>query len=213
MSVTTTLYTKAGAEAGTVDLPEALFAAPVNTAVLHQAVVAQLAGRRTGTADTKTRGEVRGGGKKPYRQKGTGRARQGTRSAPHYRGGGVVFGPHPRSYDQKLPKKMRRLALRSALTAKLGDDAIRVIDAFGMDTEPRTRVFAGILLALGAGDGHERRVLVVAPAKDEMLLRSAANLPSVSVILADSLNVVDLLNADAILIEQPALARMDEVYA
>jgi len=209
----TTLYDRTGATVGSVDLNEVLFGATVNEAVLHQAVVAQLAGRHLGTHDTKTRGEVRGGGKKPYRQKGTGRARQGTRSAPHYRGGGVVFGPHPRSYDQKLPKKMRRLALRSALTAKLGDDAIRVIDAFGMDTEPRTRVFAGILLALGAGDGHERRVLVVAPAKDEMLLRSAANLPSVSVILADSLNVVDLLNADAILIEQPALARMDEVYA
>ena len=209
----TTLYDRTGATIGSVDLNEVLFGATVNEAVLHQAVVAQLAGRHLGTHDTKTRGEVRGGGKKPYRQKGTGRARQGTRSAPHYRGGGVVFGPHPRSYDQKLPKKMRRLALRSALTAKLGDDAIRVIDAFGMDTEPRTRVFAGILLALGAGDGHERRVLVVAPAKDEMLLRSAANLPSVSVILADSLSVVDLLNADAILIEQPALARMDEVYA
>jgi large subunit ribosomal protein L4 len=209
----TDLYDRTGATVGSVDLSEVLFAAPVNEAVLHQAVVAQLAGRHLGTHDTKTRGEVRGGGKKPYRQKGTGRARQGTRTAPHYRGGGVVFGPHPRSYDQKLPKKMRRLALRSALTAKLGDDAIRVIDSFGMATEPRTKVFAGILQALGAGDGHERRVLVVAPAKDEMLLRSAANLPSVSVILADSLNVVDLLNADAILIEQPALARMDEVYA
>ena len=209
----TTLYDRTGATVGSVDLSEVLFAAPVNEAVLHQAVVAQLAGRHLGTHDTKTRGEVRGGGKKPYRQKGTGRARQGTRSAPHFRGGGVVFGPHPRSYDQKLPKKMRRLALRSALTAKLGDDAIRVVDTFGMAAEPRTKVFAGILQALGAGDGHERRVLVVAPAKDEMLLRSAANLPSVSVILADSLNVVDLLNADAILIEQPALARMDEVYA
>jgi large subunit ribosomal protein L4 len=209
----TTLYDRTGATVGSVDLSEVLFAAPVNEAVLHQAVIAQLAGRHLGTHDTKTRGEVRGGGKKPYRQKGTGRARQGTRSAPHFRGGGVVFGPHPRSYDQKLPKKMRRLALRSALTAKLGDDAIRVIDTFGMAAEPRTKVFAGILQALGAGDGHERRVLVVAPAKDEMLLRSAANLPSVSVILADSLNVVDLLNADAILIEQPALARMDEVYA
>jgi len=175
--------------------------------------VAQLAGRRTGTASTKTRGEVRGGGKKPYRQKGTGRARQGSRVAPHYRGGGVVFGPHPRSYEQKLPKKMRRLALRSALTAKFGDDAIRVIDAFGMDAEPKTRAFAAILQALGAGDGHGRRVLIVAPSRDDMLLRSAANLPSVSVILADSLNVVDLLNADAVVIEQPALARMEEVYS
>jgi large subunit ribosomal protein L4 len=108
---------------------------------------------------------------------------------------------------------MRRLALRSALTAKLGDDAIRVVDKFGMESEPRTKVFATILAALGAGDGHGRRVLVVAPAKDAMLLRSAANLPSVSIILADSLNVVDLLNADSILIEQASLARMDEVYA
>ena len=209
----TNLYDRTGATVGSVDLADSLFAAPVNEAVLHQAVVAQLAGRRTGTADTKTRGEVRGGGKKPYRQKGTGRARQGSRTAPHYRGGGVVFGPHPRSYDQKLPKKMRRLALRSALTAKFGDDAIRVVDHFGMDTEPKTKAFVGVLEALGAGDGHERRVLVVAPAKDGFLVRSAANLPSVTIILADSLNVVDLLNADSVLIEQPALARIEEVYA
>ncbi len=209
----TTLYDRTGASVGSVDLAETLFAAPVNEAVLHQAVTAQLAGRRTGTHDTRTRGEVRGGGRKPYRQKGTGRARQGSRTAPHYRGGGAVFGPHPRSYEQRLPKKMRRLALRSALTAKFGDDAIRVIDRFGMDEEPRTRAFVAVLEALGAGDGHARRVLVVAPARDEPLLRSAANLPSVSVILADSLNVVDLLNADAVLIEQPALARIEEVYA
>jgi large subunit ribosomal protein L4 len=209
----TTLYDRTGATVGSVDLADALFAAPVNEAVLHQAVVAQLAGRRTGTADTKTRGEVRGGGKKPYRQKGTGRARQGHRTAPHFKGGGVVFGPHPRSYDQKLPKKMRRLALRSALSAKFTDEAIKVVQAFGMADEPKTKAFVSVLEALGAGDGHERRVLVVAPAKDEPLLRSAANLPSVTIILADSLNVVDLLNADAVLIEQPALARIEEVYA
>ena len=209
----TTLYDRTGATVGNVDLVDSLWAAPVNEAVLHQAVVAQLAGRRTGTHDTRTRGEVQGGGKKPYRQKGTGRARQGSRTAPHYRGGGVVFGPHPRSYEQKLPRKMRRIALRSALTAKFGDDAVRVVDRFGMDDEPRTRALVAVLEALGAGDGHERRVLVVAPAKDGFLLRSAANLPSVSVILADSLNVVDLLNADSILIEQPALARIEEVYA
>jgi len=209
----TNLYDRTGATVGSVDLAEVLFAAPVNEAVLHQAMVAQLAGRRIGTSDTKTRGEVRGGGRKPYRQKGTGRARQGSRTAPHYRGGGAVFGPHPRSYAQRLPKKMRRIALRSALTAKLGDDAIRVIDRFDMAEEPKTRSLVSVLEALGAGDGHARRVLVVAPAVDEPLLRSAANLPSVSVILADSLNVVDLLNADAVLIEQPALARMEEVYA
>ena len=209
----TTVYDRTGATVGSVDLADALFAAPVNEAVLHQAVVAQLAGRRLGTSDTKTRGEVRGGGKKPYRQKGTGRARQGHRTAPHFRGGGGVFGPHPRSYDQKLPKKMRRLALRSALSAKFSDDAIRVVSAFGMADEPRTKAFVSVLEALGAGDGHERRVLVVAPARDVPLLRSAQNLPSVTIILADSLNVVDLLNADAVLIEQPALARIEEVYA
>src|SRR5262245_38222607 len=104
----TTLFDRTGASVGSVDLHHELFAAPVNEAVLHQVVTAQLAGRRTGTHDSKTRGEVRGGGKKPYRQKGTGRARQGSRTAPHYRGGGAVFGPHPRSYEQRLPRKMKR---------------------------------------------------------------------------------------------------------
>src|SRR5215213_4493731 len=197
----TTLYDRSGKSVGNVELADALFAAPVNAAVLHQVVTAQLAGRRTGTADTKTRGEIRGGGKKPYRQKGTGRARQGSPSAPHYRGGGTVFGPHPRSYEQRLPRKMKRLALRGALTAKLGDDAIRVIDAFGLEAI-RTKDFVTVLSALNATG----RVLVVAPARDEKLTLSARNLPTVEVILADSLNVVDLLRADTVLIEQPALA-------
>jgi len=204
----TTLYDRTGASIGTVDLSELLFAAPVNAAVLHQVVTAQLAGRRTGTSNTKTRGEVRGGGKKPYRQKGTGRARQGSISAPHYRGGGVVFGPHPRSYEQRLPRKMKKLALRGALTAKLGDNAIKVIDAFGLDAI-KTRELVAVLAAVQAGG----RVLVVAPGRNQNLDLSARNLPTVEVILADSLNVVDLLRADVVLIEQPALARMEEVYA
>jgi large subunit ribosomal protein L4 len=204
---TTILYDRAGKNLGDVELNAELFDAPVNVAVLHQVVTAQLAGRRTGTSDTKTRGEVRGGGRKPYKQKGTGRARQGSRTAPHYRGGGAVFGPHPRSYEQRLPRKMRRLALRGALTAKLGDEAIRIVDAFGLEGF-KTRDIAGILLALNATG----RVLVVAPAADEQLRVSARNLPTVEVILADSLNVVDLVNADTIVIEQPALARMVEVY-
>jgi large subunit ribosomal protein L4 len=204
----TTLYDRTGKSVGSVELADALFAAPVNAAVLHQVVTAQLAGRHLGTADTKTRGEVRGGGRKPYRQKGTGRARQGSRTAPHYRGGGAVFGPHPRSYEQRLPRKMKRLALRGALTAKLGDDAIKVIDAFGLEAI-KTRDLAGVLIALSA----HGRVLVVAPGRDQTLELSARNLPTVEVILADSLNVVDLLNADAVLIEQPALARIEEVYA
>jgi large subunit ribosomal protein L4 len=204
----TILFDKTGKNVGKVELSDALFAAPVNAAVLHQVVTAQLAGRRTGTHDTKTRGEVRGGGKKPYRQKGTGRARQGSRTAPHYRGGGAVFGPHPRSYEQRLPRKMKRLALRGALTAKLGDEAIKIIDAFGIEAI-KTRDLAGVL---GALEAHGR-VLVVAPGRDEKLELSARNLPTVEVILADSLNVVDLLKADIVLIEQPALARMEEVYA
>jgi large subunit ribosomal protein L4 len=204
----TTLYDRTGAEVGSVDLSESLFAAPVNAAVMHQVVIAQLAGRRLGTSNTKTRGDVRGGGRKPYKQKGTGRARQGSRRAPHFAGGGVVFGPHPRSYEQRLPRKMKRLALRGALTAKYDDNAIRVVDSFGLEA-PRTRELLAVLTALKAGG----RILVVAPGRDEKLDLSARNLPRVEVILADSLNVVDLLNADAVIIEQPALARMEEVYA
>ena len=203
----TTLYDRTGASIGSVDLSDELFAAPVNAAVIHQVVIAQLAARRLGTSNTKTRGEVRGGGRKPYRQKGTGRARQGSRTAPHYRGGGVVFGPHPRSYEQRLPRKMRQLALRGALTAKLADGEIKVLDSFGL-AGIKTRDLVGVLAALTATG----RVLVVAPNADEKLRLSARNVPTVDIILADSLNVVALLRADTVVIEQPALARMQEVY-
>jgi large subunit ribosomal protein L4 len=205
---TATLYTKTGSEAGTIDLPDALFAAPVNAAVMHQAVVAQLAGRRTGTADTKTRAEVRGGGRKPYRQKGTGRARQGSRSAPHYAGGGVVFGPHPRSYAQRLPRRMKRLALVGALTSKFGDGAVRVVEDLDLEA-PRTRELVGYLGALGL----RGRILLVEPARDERLELSARNVPGVNVIRADSLNVVDVMNADVLLITAPSISTMAEVYA
>jgi large subunit ribosomal protein L4 len=204
----TDLYDRTGKTIGSVELSDQLFDAPVNAAVLHQVVTAQLAGRHLGTHDTKTRGEVRGGGRKPYRQKGTGRARQGHRTAPHFRGGGVVFGPHPRSYAQRLPRKMKQLALRGALTAKFGDDAIKIVDGFGIEAI-KTRDLVGVLAAIGATG----RVLLVSPGRDEKLQMSSRNLPTVEVILADSLNVVDLLNADTVLIEQPALARMEEVYA
>ncbi len=205
---TTTLYTKTGTEAGTVDLPDTLFAAPVNEAVMHQAVVAQLAGRRIGTASTKTRGMVAGGGAKPYRQKGTGRARQGSRRAPHYAGGGVVFGPHPRSYEQRFPKRMKRLALQGALTSKFDDGAIKVVEDLGLD-EIKTKVLVGYLDSLQATG----RVLVVASGKDEKLELSARNLPGVTIIRADSLNVVDVLDADVLLITQPSLPTLSEVYA
>ena len=204
----TTLWTKTGEEAGTVELPDRLFAASVNEAVLHQAVTAQLAARRLGTHDTKTRAEVSGGGKKPWRQKGTGRSRQGSRRAPHWTGGGIVFGPHPRSYDQRLPKQMRRLALRSALTTKFTGGAVKVVEDLAMDAI-RTRELLGYLDALQASG----RVLVVAPVRDERLELSARTLPTVSVILADSLNTVDVLNADLLLITQPAVATMTEVYS
>ena len=207
-TLTVDVIDASGKKAGTADLPAEVFDVQTNVPLIHQVVVAQMAAARQGTHSTKRRGEVSGGGKKPYRQKGTGRARQGSRTAPHYRGGGAVFGPHPRSYVQRLPRKMKRLALRGALTAKFGDEAIRVIDSFGLEAI-RTKDFAGVLSALDA----KGRVLVVAPGGDEKLVLSARNLPAVEVILADSLNVVDLLKADVVLIEQPALARMQEVYA
>ncbi len=204
----TTLFNKAGKDIGKVDLPEILFNAEINEALIHQAVTAQLAARRTGTASTKTRGMVRGGGAKPYRQKGTGRARQGSRSAPHYRGGGVVFGPHPRSYEQRLPKRMKRAALHGALTAKYTDGAVRVVDELGLDA-PKTRDLAGYLDALKANG----RVLVVATGSDSNLELSARNLPQVVLIRADSLNVVDVLNADILLITKGSLDTMAQVYA
>jgi len=205
---TTPLYDKTGSEAGTIDLPDALFAAPVNTAVMHQAVVAQLAGRRIGTASTKTRSEVRGGGRKPYRQKGTGRARQGTRSAPHYAGGGVVFGPTPRQYDKRMPKRMRRLALVGALTSKFDDGAIKVVNDLQLE-EIKTRQLLDHLASLQAAG----KILVVEDGKNEALELSARNVPGIIVIRSDSLNVVDVIDADAILITKPSIATMSEVYA
>ena len=204
----TTMLTADGKEAGSVDLAETLFAAPINESVIHQAVVRQLAGRRVGSADTLTRGEVRGGGKKPWRQKGTGRARQGTKSAPQWAGGGVVFGPHPRSYEQRMPAKMRRSALSGVLTAKQADGAVRVVEGFGLD-EIKTRTMLDRLGAWNAGG----KVLVVLAARDEKVERSCRNLQEVRVILADSLNVVDLLQADTIVFTREALDRAQAVYA
>jgi large subunit ribosomal protein L4 len=203
----TTILTADGKEGGTVDLAETLFAAPINEALIHQAVVRQMAGRRLGTADTLTRGEVRGGGRKPWRQKGTGRSRQGTRTAPQWAGGGVVFGPHPRSYDQKMPAKMRRSALRGVLSAKQADGAVRVVEALEL-AEARTKLMLEQLAAWNA----EGKVLLVLAARDESVERSARNLRHVRLILADSLNVVDLLEADTVVFTREALDRAQEVY-
>ncbi len=204
----TTILKADGKEGGKVDLAETLFAAPISEALIHQAVIRQLAGRRVGTSDTLTRGEVNGGGKKPWRQKGTGRARQGTKTAPHWAGGGVVFGPHPRSYAQKMPSKMRRSALRGVLSAKQADGAVRVVEGFDLD-ESKTKAMLGRLSAWKA----EGKVLVILAARDPRVELAARNLREVRVILADSLNVVDLLDADTLVFTQDALSRAQEVYA
>ncbi|HUH16825.1 MAG TPA: 50S ribosomal protein L4 [Methylomirabilota bacterium] len=208
MPQTTTMLKADGKSGDSVELAETLFGAPVNESLIHQAVTCQLAGRRVGTADTLTRGQVRGGGRKPWRQKGTGRARQGTRSAPHWAGGGVVFGPHPRSYEQKMPTKMRRSALRGVLSAKQAEGAVRVVEGFDLD-EIGTRAIIERLTGWKA----EGKVLLVLPARDQTIELSCRNLREVRVIMADSLNVVDLLEADTVVFTREGLKRAQEVYA
>ncbi|MEY4388801.1 MAG: ribosomal protein l4 [Chloroflexota bacterium] len=201
---TVDVFSKAGAKVGSVELPPA-FSSPVNESLIHQAVISQLAGRRTGTHASKKRGAVAGGGRKPWRQKGTGRARQGSTRSPQWKGGGVVFGPQVRSHEIPFPKRMRRAALLGALSAKV--ETLKVVDAIGIEV-PKTKAIAGMCTALKAG----RRVLVVAPVVDSALVKSVANIPNVSALRADSLNVVDLVNADTIIVEQAALATIQEVY-
>lgn len=197
-----------GAVTGTLELAADVFAAPFNEAVVHQALVRQLANARQGTHDTRTRAEVRGGGRKPYRQKGTGRARQGSIRAPHYTGGGIVFGPHPRSYRQDMPRKQRRLALRSALSAKAQAGQIRVLSGFSLE-RPRTKVVRQLLAAIGAG----QRVLLVLGSHHEVLELSARNLPAVRTILAANLNVRDLLVADTVVMTPDAVSHVQEQLA
>jgi len=197
--------TQDGAEDGSVELADSVFGVAVNQAVLHQAVVRQLAGARQGTHDTKTRGEVSGGGRKPYRQKGTGRARQGSIRAPHWRGGGTVFGPTPRDHALAMPRKQRRIALRSALAAKAADGVIQVVGSFEYE-RPRTKDFATFLEKAGAG----RRVLLVVEAHIENLELSARNIPQVKLILASNINVRDVLIADTIIVTKEALGAITE---
>jgi large subunit ribosomal protein L4 len=208
MAQTATILNPSGTASGEVELADALFDAPVNESVIHQAVVRQQAGHRLGTVATLTRAAVTGGGRKPWRQKGTGRARQGSRTSPQWRGGGVVFGPHPRGFGQKLPAKMRRAALTGVLSAKRADGALRVVSGFELE-EIKTRAVLAHLEAWKA----EGKVLLVLAGRDETVERSCANLREVRVILADSLNVVDLLDADTIVFTRDALARAQEVYA
>jgi large subunit ribosomal protein L4 len=195
------VYNIQGEQISEVDLRDDIFAVPVNTGLMHQAFVRQMANARRGTHKTKTRGEVRGGGRKPWRQKGTGRARQGSIRAPQWRGGGTVFGPQPRSYQQKMPRKMRRQALRSALSVKTAESQIKVLDVLEM-AEPKTRELLGILENLGVENGS---ALILLPQRDEVILRSVRNLSQVRTLVAQYLNVRDLLQYDYILMPLASL--------
>jgi large subunit ribosomal protein L4 len=194
------VYNTQGKQVEEKELRDDIFAVPVNEALMHQALVRQLANARQGTHKTKTRGQVRGGGRKPWRQKGTGRARQGSIRAPHWRGGGTVFGPTPRSYGKKMPRKMRRQALRSALSVKAAGSQLVLLDAFEM-VEPKTKEVLGILENLGV----ESTALILLPGRDEVVLRSVRNLPQVRTLVAQYLNVRDLLKYDYVLMPLASL--------
>lgn len=194
-----------GKQVGQVELSDAVFAAPINTAVMHQALVRQLANARLGTHDTKGRSEVSGGGRKPWRQKGTGRARQGSTRAPNWVGGGTVFGPTPRKYTKAMPKKMQRFALRSALSAKAANDQIVIVDQVAMDA-PKTKAMVNMLAALGI-DGQS--VLMVLAEKSMPVWKSANNLPQVKSLLSSYVNVRDLLGYDVLLLTQDALESIE----
>ncbi len=189
-----------GQEVGTVELPDEIFNIEPNQTVMHQALVRQLANQRQGTHKTKTRGQVRGGGRKPWRQKGTGRARQGTIRAPHWRGGGTVFGPSPRSYAQRMPRKMRRLALRSALSVKAGSQQLVVLDELAM-ASPRTREMDAMMDALGV----ERSALLLLPEANDIIELSARNLPYVKTLRANYINVRDLLGYETIIMPRQTI--------
>ena len=186
-----------------IELDDRVFGIQPNAAVVHQAVITQQANARQGTHDTRTRGEVAGGGKKPYRQKGTGYARQGSRRAPHYRGGGIIFGPHPRSYAKALPKKMRHLAMRSVLSSRAADSSLTVVDGFPLDA-PKTKTLLETLASLGASDG----ALIVLGERSDPVLRAARNLENVHVVTPNGLNLLDLLRLPRIFLAEAAVAEL-----
>ena len=190
-----------GASTGTVTLPADIFDVQVNVPLIHQVVVAQLAAARQGTADTKSRGEVRGGGRKPYRQKGTGRARQGSTRAPQFAGGGVVHGPTPRSYAQRTPKKMKAAALRGALSDRARNGRIHVLSALLDADAPSTKAAVAVL----AGVSERRHVLVVAPRADELTWKSLRNASRVHLLSPDQLNTYDVLVSDDVVFTRDAL--------
>jgi large subunit ribosomal protein L4 len=197
-----------GAAAGSVELDDSVWGIEPNISVMHQALLRQLANARQGTHDTKTRAEVRGGGRKPWRQKGTGRARQGSIRAPHWAGGGVVFGPHPRKYTQRMPRQMRRLAMRSALSAKVRDGRLTVID--GLDgIEPKTKAMLGVLKALP----ESRSYLILLPAKSDAIERAAGNLQNVKTLRAGYVNVRDVLKFERLVISKDAIEAVESFLA
>lgn len=204
---TVALYNINGEQVGELALKDEIFGVEVHEAVLHDAVVMQLASRRLGTHDTKTRSEVSGGGRKPWRQKGTGRARHGTIRSPIWRGGGIVFGPHPRSYNYSLPKKVRRLALKSALSAKVNSGDLLILDDLTLDL-PKTRDMVKILNNLKVDDA-----LLVTAEKNETVEKSARNIPNIKPLTAVGLNVYDILAYNKLVLTKDAVAKVEEVFA
>ena len=203
-----TVLDMAGKEVSKIDLSDAVFGIEPNKAVMHDMVKNYLANQRQGTQSALTRAEVSGGGKKPWRQKGTGHARQGSTRAPQWTHGGIVFAPKPRSYRYTLNKKVRRLAMKSALSSKVLDNELVVLDKNAMD-EYKTKTIAAMLKAVGS----EKKALIVLPEKNEKVIASAANIPGVKTALVNTLNVYDILNADKFIVLQDAIAQIEEVYA
>ena len=204
----TALYNMEGKAIGEIELSEEIFAAPINEAAMHLMVRSYLAAQRQGTQSALSRGEVRGGGRKIYRQKGTGNARHHGNRAPQFRHGGVVFAPKPRDYDLAVNKKVRRLAFKSAMTSKLNAGEIVVVDKLELK-EAKTKLMAGVLKALDA----EKKALVVLPERDETVIRATHNLPEAKISYVNTLNVYDILNADKVILTKAAKESVEEVYA
>ncbi len=205
----TTVYNMAGEAIDELELSEQVFGVTPNVAVLHQVVTAQLVNRRQGNASTKTRSEVSGGGKKPYKQKGTGRARQGSTRAPQFRHGGTVFGPRPHPYHHDVPKKMRRLAIRSALSDKVANASLIVVNDLTLEA-PRTRDMLSILDKLPTDEG--KRVLMMLPQRDENVVLSARNIPLAKVQHVSSINVVELLKHDYVVMPVQTVRWIEMVF-
>ena len=201
------VYNIEGKEVGSIELNDAVFGVEINEHLVHMAVVNQLANNRQGTQSAKTRSEVSGGGRKPWRQKGTGHARQGSTRSPQWTGGGVVFAPKPRDYSMKMNKREKQIAMKSALTSKVQDAKLVVVDAFNLD-EIKTSKFVQILDNLKAP-----KALVVTKDKDEKVVLSARNIPTVKTTMTNSLNVYDILKYDSLVLTKDAVAAIEEVYA